>query len=192
MVKGDSEAIKEGECPMCGNRRLFWQGLKVYCDFCGSNLKVEQNQLLEETFEEVTEYGRYEVPLYQPSSTKSISLKWPKYCCICLEPIGEHDFYGVSKAEFVGDHIKTVKLNIPYCKNCRKKVKKLFGRREEEGVWVSPYFEPHVIWDFPKHVGYFDKITLRFRNPVYAKMFRQANKDYIREFRGALPSPGGA
>jgi len=82
-----------------------------------------------------------------------LPINWPQRCCICLEPVGPFDFYEIrEKGVF--------RLEIPYCKNCRHKVKKLFGG-ESQGVSIGVH-----------PAG----ITLRFRNPLYAKMFRQANK----------------
>lgn len=106
--------------------------------------------------------------------SKQPALSWPPYCCICLEPIGPSDFYEIRGEDVFMDAVATcsaeVKLKIPYCNNCRRKVKKLFGG-ESEGVSIEVFMV--FVGTAPSIGG----ITLRFRNPLYAKMFWEANKD---------------
>lgn len=184
--------MKKGECPICGAKYDVWEGRKLSCEHCGAYLSVEQGQLVEIVAEKVTESPEYEVIvpfLYIPRSPDfahilewpAFTLAWPIYCCICLKLVKESDFYGVAKriegpvgyeGGFVWQSQYTeIKFKIPYCKDCRHKVRKLFSRREEEGVFVEPYYS----------FGY--RMTLKFRNPQYAAMFRQANKEIIREVR---------
>ncbi|GAI57225.1 unnamed protein product, partial [marine sediment metagenome] len=61
------------------------------------------------------------------------------------------------------------KLKIPYCKDCRHKVRKILGRPEQEGVSIARTS--------------LHKITLKFRNPLYARMFREANREKYRKSR---------
>lgn len=180
------EAVKKGECPICGTNLEFWEGLKTKCSGCKVNLIVEKQQLVAET--SVAKSPIYEVGISKSPQTELLqaarmganlfpftpslsdvlpSVNWPQCCCICLEPVGPFDFYEIRKKkvfqnvptsdEYV---VQEVKLKIPYCKNCRHKVKKLFGG-ESQGVSIEVHF---------------GGITLKFRNPLYVKMFRQANK----------------
>jgi len=179
------EAVKKGECPICGTNLEFWEGLKTKCSGCKVNLIVEKQQLVAET--SVAKSPIYEVGISRSPQTELLqaarmganlfpftplsdvlpSVNWPQCCCICLEPVGPFDFYEIRKKE-VYENVPTsdeyvvqeVKLKIPYCKNCRHKVKKLFGG-ESQGASIEVHF---------------DGITLKFRNPLYVKMFRQANK----------------
>lgn len=186
-MKSKREAVKKGECPICGTNLEFWEDLKIKCSGCKVNLVVEKQQLVAET--SVAESPIYEVGISKspqaelrqaamigagltsphiPSLSDVLpSVNWPQYCCICLEPVGPFDFYEIRKKkvfqnlptydEYV---VQEVKLKIPYCKNCRHKVKKLFGG-ESQGVSIEIHF---------------GTMTLKFRNPLYVKKFRQANK----------------
>ena len=114
-------------------------------------------------------------PVWFEEFFKQHALSWPPYCCICLEPIGPFDFYEIrgegSSSDGVTIYTAKVKLKIPYCNNCRRKVKKLFGG-ESQGVSIDVFMMLSGTGVAPSIGG----ITLRFRNLLYAKMFWKANK----------------
>lgn len=174
------EDIKKGECPICGTKYNFWVGRKLRCYFCGVDLTVEQDRLVEESFEEVTKSPKYQFVIPHLHDIW-INLELPMCCCICLKPVGmSSDFQEISTSEFArgGMELVTYKLKIPYCKDCRRKVKRLFGRREKLGVSIEPELS-------------FTKPKLNFRNPLYARMVRQANKERIREARSIREATRG-
>ena len=80
------------------------------------------------------------------------------------------DFYKIlgSSSSFWSDFFETdtddvvyaVEVAVPYCLECRRKVKKIFFR-EKEGVKVIP----------PEGSA----MKFIFRNPEYAKLFKQIN-----------------
>jgi len=173
-ISGGKFSIKRSKCPICGIKLDLWEGRKLRCDSCGADLKVEQGQLVEIVAEKVTESPVYEVTLPIRRNIQEILspvITWPTFCCLCLRPVEESNFYNIAKTEYTGTEFtgmgeyKTyyteTKLKIPYCKDCRHKVRKFFGRPEQEGVSISSTS--------------LHKITLKFRNPLYAEIFREAN-----------------
>ena len=187
----ESRLIVTGQCPICETKRKSWEGHKFRCSYCRADLVVKQNQFLEEPLEEVTESPKYEVVV---AHTKSIDINtlltlsnspfasfgpiyliWPTYCCLCLKSVKQSNFYKMStKLEFgYIENIYSVeyKLKIPYCKDCHHKVKKFFGQREEEGVTV-----------LSGGTASESRLVMKFRNPQYASIFRQANRNQIRQY----------
>jgi HEAT repeat protein len=126
----------------------------------------------DEALAQVRKFPTYWVSIPRPA-IPILPVSWPQYCCICLKPVGPSDFYEIRKKETVPDEFipynstevtmysVEVKLEIPYCKNCHHKVKKLFGG-ESQGVSIEVESS---------------RIKLRFRSLPYAKIFREANKD---------------
>ena len=98
-------------------------------------------------------------------------INWPLACLLCLKPvmIGV-DFYEFSGTSYIGQsptntdevEVRTVKVEVPYCLECRRKVKKIF-RREKQGVEVVP------------GALAMSSVAFKFRNPEYAKLFKRAN-----------------
>jgi len=169
------------ECPVCGCLDFFKlkkdklvararyfkfnEGILVRCKWCGVNLKVEQSRLVE-FHEEVTESPEYEV--YLPRQLINIpetwDLNWPLICTLCLKPVASGDFYKISGTATGLTRVATVEVKVSYCKECRSKIKGWFSSHEE-AVSVEPV------------VGYvgIEGYEFKFRNPQYAKLFRQMN-----------------
>jgi len=114
---------------------------------------------------------KYLVILYPKLSVYgSAEINWPLSCLLCLKPvmIGV-DFYEISGTRYIGQsptntdevEVRTVKVEVPYCLECRRKVKKIF-RREKQGVEVVPPV-------------FGEGEAFKFRNPEYAKLFKQMN-----------------
>jgi hypothetical protein len=190
-------SIKKGQCPICETEYKSWEGRKLRCNYCGADLVVKQNQFLEEPLEEVTESPKYKVVIAHTeqhdaainlilhrspfTSHGPISLVWPTFCCLCLRPVKKSNFYKISSTVYAGGGFTTTgeyaeysteyKLEIPYCKDCRHKVRKFFGHREEEGVSIETGGTASET-----------RVVLQFRNPQYARIFRQANKEQIRRY----------
>lgn len=97
-----------------------------------------------------------------------IKINWAQCCVLCLKPVMPQDFYEISgnTSSFWSDffdeeeEVYTLTVRVPYCLECRRKVKKIF-RREKEGVEVMPLER--------------DGMEFKFRNPEYAKLFKQMN-----------------
>ncbi len=97
-----------------------------------------------------------------------IKINWAQCCVLCLKPVMPQDFYEISgnTSSFWSDffdeeeEVYTLTVRVPYCLECRRKVKKIF-RREKEGVEVMPLET--------------DGMEFKFRNPEYAKLFKQMN-----------------
>lgn len=102
-------------------------------------------------------------------SRLSTKINWPQCCLLCLKPVTLLDFYKISGTTdgfwrdlFATDDyvVYAVEVAVPYCLECRRKVKKIFFR-EKEGVNVIP----------PEGSA----MKFIFRNPEYAKLFKQIN-----------------
>ena len=156
----NEEMPKSGVCPGCNyGVDVIWKG-DAECKHCGRKLRIESNQLVEVVPDEIALIPMYKVILY------SKSVIWPPCCSICLGPAEEFkdrvDNFSTELIVYYSS--KTLKLpSVPYCSNCYRKIKKLFGS-EHEGISISKKSDP-------------DKgiIIIKFRNPQYAKMFRELN-----------------
>ncbi len=120
---------------------------------------------LQKKYHGVADSPKYLVTLY-PKELDSIypssaEINWPKNCVLCLAPVTHfRQISGriVTEPPLV---VRTVEMEVPYCSDCYGKLKRIF-RREKEGVEVIP---PHAIHG----------LAFKFRNPEYAKLFKQAN-----------------
>ncbi len=109
------------------------------------------------------------------SRLRSTKINWPQCCLLCLKAVTLLDFYhltcpsGSLWSDFWGtedDVVYTVTVRVPYCLECRRKVEKIF-RREKEGLEVIP----------PEGRA----MKFIFRNPEYAKLFKQMNIEITRK-----------
>lgn len=165
----------KGRCPFCGTKLKFWDAKEVRCYFCGVNLKVERNQLKENVSTNVADFPQEKVIIYMRPHVyfpeRSVIL--PNCCCLCLSPATDHHKMKNGAGLEIG--FLEMVIRVPYCKDCHKKVKRLFGDREQEAVSIeirkwSDIIKNEIL-----------RITLAFRNPQYAHMFRQANRQLIVE-----------
>ena len=172
------------KCPVCGCLDFLKlnKGRLLHCFWCGVNLKVEQNCLVE-FHEEVAEFPEYQV--YLPNIPRTyttrgggegiplppLRARWPPYCTLCLKPVTSDEFYKISCAFplLLGYGIK-IEVKVPYCKECRHKIKKWLSR-EKEAVGILPIVGGEWTLRDSGVKGY----EFRFRNPQYAKLFRQMN-----------------
>lgn len=179
-LKGSAAKETKGACPVCGTSLGFWDAAAVKCHFCGVNLSVEHGRLVEQVPDEVADSPEEKAVIYLHSGARA-GVVWPNCCCLCLSPVTASDYYKISASHVlsftaVGGRMEQKLLEyaaeVPYCKGCRGKVKKVLGRSEQEAVSAEL-----------TTVGMLDNValTFKFRNPRYAQMFRQANKDLIRE-----------
>lgn len=182
------ETLKK--CPVCGCLDFLKlnKGRLLHCFWCGVNLKFEQNCLVE-FHEEVAESTEYQV--YLPSIPRTyttpgggegiplppLRARWPPYCTLCLKSVTSDEFYKISCSLYLPglgygveySYLVKVEIKIPYCKECRHKIKKWLSR-EKEAVGILPIVGEWTLRDTGVK-GY----EFRFRNPQYAKLFRQMN-----------------
>ena len=113
----------------------------------------------------VADSPKYQVNLHPKLSVYgSGDINWPQCCVLCLKPIMPGiDFHEISGTRYIDPGtMRTIKVKVPYCSECYHKLKRIF-HREKEGIEVVPSgFEAQGI-------------GFRFRNPEYAKLFKQAN-----------------
>lgn len=160
----NGETPKAGSCPGCNYAvDVKWkEGWGIECEYCGRKLRVEQKQLVEVEFpDKITKTPKYKVIVH------SKSIVWPPCCSICLGPVEAFkdrvDNYSLDLV-FVSGSKKLSLPDVPYCSSCYNKINKTLFGKEKEGI---------LIW-FGSNP---DKgiIELYFRNPTYAKMFRELN-----------------
>ncbi len=179
-IKGSAAKEIKGACPVCGTSLGFWDASPVKCHFCGVNLNVEHGKLVEQTPAAVVDSPEEKAVIYLHRGA-STGVVWPNCCCLCLAAVTASDYYKISASHVLSftavagrmeQKLLEYATEVPYCKGCRRKVKKVLGRSEQEAVSAEV-----------TTVGMLDnvRLTFKFRNPRYAQMFRQANKDLIRE-----------
>jgi len=114
----------------------------------------------------VADSPKYQVNLYPKLSVYgSGEISWPPCCVLCLKPVMPQDFHEISGSTYIEDPtpgLRTIKVKAPYCSECYRKAKGWF-HAEKGGIEVVPS-------------GLASQgIAFRFRNPEYAKLFKQAN-----------------
>jgi hypothetical protein len=178
----------KGKCPICGTNLKFWDAREVKCYFCGANLRVDGHKLTEYISTNVTDSPQEKVIIYILPSYFVLgeSIAWPDYCCLCLNPVTPVDYCKmncktaletITNGWEIKQSILEMTVQVPYCKGCRSKVKKLFGHGEQEAVSV----EMRKAYDSIHEL--IPKTTFSFRNPQFAHLFRQANKQLIAKGR---------
>jgi len=179
-LKGSAAKEIKGACPVCGTSLGFWDAAAVKCHFCGANLSVENGRLVEQVPAAVADSPEEKAVIYLLRGA-SAGVVWPNCCCLCLGAVTASDYYKISASHALSFTAVAGRMEwkllefagqVPYCKGCRRKVKKLLGHGEQEAV--SAELAP---------AGRLDNValTFKFRNPRYAQMFRQANNELIRE-----------
>ena len=157
-------------------------------------------------------------------------IKWPKHCCICLGPAQKFkktSGTGVLLTQRIwrlgweGEELETKgleftkKVNVPYCQDCYRKLKKkIFGQKEgvkielflSSGHFISfetgdPSVEFAESYRLPSSAFTKEIIKgakIRFRNPQYAKRFLEMNrkpeykklKQFALEYQKSFSLPG--
>lgn len=169
---------ERGECPYCGTPMGFWDAKEIRCYRCEAYLRVENGTLVENA-----PYDIASSPIYRVMMNYSPNIYWPNCCNLCLKPVTDADYYKLEETRTIWAEYETfktrfknltLKLAVPYCTECRQKVKKLFSG---EGSAVA--FDFRVYQDeFTRR----DKIQLyfSFRNARYSALFRQANRESVK------------
>jgi len=210
----------KAECPVCGARcevfeeegEMRWRQVdaethgvleegKVKCYWCGARLKFEDGRFLEEELGGMARSPHYEVIVrlctlpWDPPR-----IRWPMSCVLCLKPVTSDDFHEVAGFGLVsgygeggypefGTRSVVSKVGVPYCSECRRKVKTaLWWKREEEGVSVYP--RPASIKRINDREVSVHRCAFWFRNPKYARMFREMNVKRPDDARKVQPSTG--
>ncbi|MDF1557769.1 MAG: hypothetical protein P1P80_06270 [ANME-2 cluster archaeon] len=182
LIKGDSKyvgmgllvkewkGIRDGKSPdvrvcpgcNCNTNSLYYEGRKIECNYCGRKLIVRGQQLQEVELHEITNYPKNKVIIH------SKSVVWPPFCSICLGPVEMYKTRTDRSSLNLGIYYqsKTLTLpDVPYCADCHQKVKKMFIGKEQEGIRMSTSSNPNQ-----------EIMEIYFRNPTYAKMFRELNE----------------
>ena len=146
------------------------EGTRLTCDNCLVELRVEGGQLVEEVSEKVASSVKYWAVKWG-TPVESIIWTWPSRCCVCLGPAEKA---GSMRTEFTDPGLLALlqpqpemeARGLPYCGSCYKKARGLFS---------GPDFKFGFVTDrYHKEVGLF----FGFRNPEYARMFRDLNACY--------------
>lgn len=185
LSKDGWKMVREGKepfvCPGCGfqPKQLGkdWVGkLKedkrrnIQCVYCGRDLLVQGNQITEEVSDDLAQSPIYMTKVLGRFG-KELTIEWPDSCCVCMEPSPDRipvSFSG-SWSYGTGEITQEGTLRVPYCETCRAKDgKKLKGIG---GQLLVSYFGT-------------DGVMLIFRNPKYAREFRELNPSTHESFIG--------
>ena len=165
--------VREGKepflCPGCGSQpkdlKKDWKGKfkptekkKLRCDCCGRDLVVVGNDIAEAPTVDVVKSPKYEAKV-----EVAVDYAWPDCCCICLGTPVVWEPLDIEGSAVVGQYETKVKrtLAVPYCQGCLDKEGK-----SAHGIWAWP-----IVMPFYGQTG----LIARFRNPEYARMFRELN-----------------